>query len=284
MDKELSPIKQAKHLIFINEMIKDKPKILFKYRNSTTDYNLRTLFERELFLSSARNFNDPFDCSIPFVVNSESIEPDKIFDFLFQTQSKLNPGKTTQEIHELCFQIQKNNHFSDPNFHKDLSEWHKEEVYQCFGILSLTSNEKNFLMWSHYAESHTGYCIGFRTEDLVHIEDGYLDKVLYQSEIPEIDIAIYKSKDINLFLEKILCVKSTSWSYEDEFRFIVNYCSNKTVKYKAEIVDQVIFGCKMNFEMKKNIIEFLSKEFPKCKIYEMKLSKTQFKLEKIQIL
>ncbi|MBN8680869.1 MAG: DUF2971 domain-containing protein [Chitinophagales bacterium] len=279
----LSPIKEAIYEMWLNEMLQNKPNVLFKYRDSTTNYNLNTLFAKELFFSSARNFNDPFDCSIPFIVNKESIKPEKVFEFLFNQLTKLHPNKNTQEIHDLCFQIQKNNHFEDPNFYKYLSDYHKEEIYQNFGIISLSADEKNFLMWSHYANSHTGYCIGFKSAELVRIANGYLDKVIYQSEIPVIDLAIYKEADLNLFLQKILCVKSKTWSYESEYRFIANCYSNKAIKFESNIIDQIIFGCKMNSKKKQEILEFVNMEYPNCKVFEMKLSETKFELDKIQI-
>ena len=41
------------------------PNIIYKYRNWTDKHNKNVFLKNQLFLSSPKTFNDPFDCRIP---------------------------------------------------------------------------------------------------------------------------------------------------------------------------------------------------------------------------
>ena len=41
-----------------------KPEIVYKYRDWKTDLHKRLLLNNEIYLSSPKDFNDPFDCRI----------------------------------------------------------------------------------------------------------------------------------------------------------------------------------------------------------------------------
>ncbi|MBV9575704.1 MAG: DUF2971 domain-containing protein [Gammaproteobacteria bacterium] len=43
---------------------------------------------------------------------------------------------------------------------------YNEYVHNQLGILSLSSCNDSILMWSHYADFHKGFCIGFKTNSL----------------------------------------------------------------------------------------------------------------------
>src|SRR5258706_15682633 len=52
------------------------PDVVYKYRDWKNDFHKRVLLNHELFLSSPKNFNDPFDCKIPLAF--EKLFGDKI--------------------------------------------------------------------------------------------------------------------------------------------------------------------------------------------------------------
>src|SRR5437762_935552 len=41
------------------------PDIVYKYRNWSEDNHKNVLYKNQLFLTSPKDFNDPFDCRIP---------------------------------------------------------------------------------------------------------------------------------------------------------------------------------------------------------------------------
>jgi hypothetical protein len=85
------------------------------------------------------------------------------------------------------------------------------------GLLCFSKNWDNLLLWSHYAASHTGLCLGFDIHDHSSGDSVYMD-VHYQPNL----LKINSVKDINLDLAKSwLTTKHESWSYEQEVRIFV---------------------------------------------------------------
>jgi hypothetical protein len=89
------------------------------------------------------------------------------------------------------------------------------DLRKLFGILSLTPHIDNYLMWSHYGDSHTGFCVEFDTCMLVESIAGHFQQVDYTDEIPV--ICIDDTPEGNL-LEKLIYIESKMWGYKDENR------------------------------------------------------------------
>lgn len=80
------------------------------------------------------------------------------------------------------------------------------------GILCFSRNWDNLLLWSHYAASHTGLCLGF------DIPDEYCLDVHYQPNLLQIN----SPEDVNEDLvTRMLRTKHESWSYEQEVRLFI---------------------------------------------------------------
>jgi hypothetical protein len=85
------------------------------------------------------------------------------------------------------------------------------------GLLCFSRNWDNLLLWSHYAASHTGLCLGFDIRDDSSAASVYMD-VHYQPNL----LKIRDVNDVNLDLaSRWLRTKHESWSYEQEVRIIV---------------------------------------------------------------
>lgn len=78
------------------------------------------------------------------------------------------------------------------------------------GYLTMSATNKNILMWSHYAQNHKGYIIGFDSEHSF-FEYG-VTKVQYSDERPYLDPTQSK-QDASIFY-----TKSKDWKYEEEYR------------------------------------------------------------------
>jgi hypothetical protein len=117
----------------------------------------------------------------------------------------------------------------------------KNNFSRKFGVLSLTRQPLNSLMWSHYGDSHRGVVIGFdvslcgfgETKDNV-IPFQYGD-IIYtgtkphkDNKIPEpnvvAEIRYHNSFEIDKFdlLKKAFLYKSLEWAYEEEVRVVKN--------------------------------------------------------------
>src|ERR1700739_1359306 len=137
------------------------PDILYKYRDWTNEYHRELLLNRELYFSSANQFNDPFDAALPFKYNESQLTDDNIFLKHIQLLKFQQPGKTDGEYHSIAYEQQRKGLLKDYVYRESLTDITIENINKKFGIVSLTGESNNFLMWSHYSNSHSGLCIGF---------------------------------------------------------------------------------------------------------------------------
>lgn len=132
----------------------------------------------------------------------------------------------------------------------------KAEISKKRGIVCFSKRWINPLLWSHYADKHEGFALGF------DIPDNVLYKVKYKrkqplwtwNEVPQ---------DNNLvepFLHKLASTKFSSWVYEEEFRYgcTLSDCIQEGKLYfenfdDSLILREVIAGCKSTLSR-----EFLS--------------------------
>ena len=130
------------------------------------------------------------------------------------------------------------------------------------GIYSLSKGENdhplNNLMWSHYANNHKEFCIGYDTELLMKKHQApnnvYLASIIYSKSMPTLSwLDIKKVQDI--FLQKILATKSVDWGYENEVRLIFDDFGLKP--YPKQALKSIYFGVGMDDKMQEYIIDSL---------------------------
>lgn len=162
------------------------------------------------------------------------------------------------------------------------------------GVLSLTEKNDNLLMWSHYACSHKGFCIGFDTNSSFFnrkrsdVDEFYhLRKVSYSKTRPT--KLVSQLDGVELFL-----IKSEAWKYEQEWRMCaVLEDSEETIsttpfpihlfKFPNSAVKEIILGACIENHVKENILSVVRKKYPKIAIKQAKISTEEFDLEFIEL-
>lgn len=107
-----------------------------------------------------------------------------------------------------------------------------------FGVISLTTSNKNLLMWSHYASEHRGMVVEldiddenpfdlFEIDEKIDFNDDHFsnfgkveyskDRTLIQTQVNN----LYDPDDSMKILKEIFYRKSKDWKYEHEWRFMV---------------------------------------------------------------
>jgi hypothetical protein len=145
-----------------------------------------------------------------------------------------------------------------------------------FGIISLTKHRDSILMWSHYASSHTGFCIGFKSEKIFFSKNrfGAGGVVNYTSKFPE----ILPSEEYFRRTMKILYTKLDIWKYEDEYRLTKYQAANKTVKFTPDEVAEIIIGCSMSKSNIDSLLNICKANLPNIPIFKTVQEKYSFKL------
>jgi hypothetical protein len=224
-------------------------------------------------------FNDPYEGSIPFVYHPDQLTEENLYIKMRYLAKKENPNWSNTQIDEYCFKAKQKNLLNDPKHIEQMRLDNIREIDAKFGILSLTPKHLNYLMWSHYGNSHTGFCIGFDSTQLFETIGGTFGPVMYQKDIPKMDLF----GDTLEFYIKQLSTKSKAWEYEEEFRIVKLDGSKETIKYDKNIIRKIVLGYKMIQKDKYEIIEFIIKNEIECEVSELSLDLDEFKLTEMRI-
>lgn len=126
-----------------------------------------------------------------------------------------------------------------------------EIVSREFGVLCLSKRWDHHLMWGHYSEGHTGFCIGYQIP--FEIPGVYRVEVRYSQEryaIRNSDVLLgrFSRRDV----EGVIRTKSPEWAYEQEVRYVLNttipgLSSNRDktqfyIRHAPNMVKEIIAG------------------------------------------
>lgn len=135
----------------------------------------------------------------------------------------------------------------------------------------ISKSNDNFLMWSHYADSHKGMVIGFNSEKHP-FADNHPIPMDYSYNRFTLDADRIIACDIQSDIREILLRKNKVWKYEKECRFffdarnnpeqIIWYDSydNPIIKLDDESVKSVYFGIRVPKERINMIKDILSSQ------------------------
>ena len=215
------------------------------------------------------------------------IEPDEFYHF-----TMCNPANSAQKIrkHLIKSLIKSGQKRKDaekivstsmktPNFIEESMNTSLEEAFTKLRVCCYTTSNKNLLFWSHYADSHKGFCIEFRT-DLAPIS--FAQKVEYTKTYPQVVYPID-----NIGGRRMALVKSPDWSYEDEFRslFIANSCTKMGIPHDGKSyiipsssIKNVYLGCQMSQESQDSLLSIIAKSDFTPKLWKASMAKDAFKL------
>lgn len=256
------------------------PLSLYKFRvlNKTSHKDILT--SNLLSFPSPDNFNDPFDSAIPIHYDQGSKQEIISYweEYLKISRPDLNRKQRKGEAINFYREIQKGGG-------RRAVEIQERIIPSMVGVFSLSGNYKSILLWSHYSDSHKGFCVGFNVMRLkrfcqkrfIDLEETIsLEEVNYSEKYPFID-AYRMSSDERLKYQ--LLTKSPEWQYEKEYRLIWFKGAKKKLRIDDGIIKRVILGCKMTQADKDEIISILKDRKNKVYLYQAKKREDAFKLD-----
>jgi len=276
-------------------MDEDTPKILYKYANWNNKHHKRIITHNEVYFASAKLFNDPFDSDIPLRYDLRSEDENLVI--LRQLLKKQHPRWNDDAINrEAAFFLERR------YWEKEENKEHAEKLriqYMFYQkrILSLSSIKDNILMWSHYADSHRGFCVGIDTERAEGFFEKYcsdtecpvtLNKIKYKRKIP-ILIPGPDFNDPSVVIDA-LTTKAENWAYECEWRYIMTLPETLMSKEHCNIylrdgiISEIILGCRMLELDKDEITKIIKAKERRPKLFAAKRSKDSFSLDVEEIL
>lgn len=115
------------------------------------------------------------------------------------------------------------NNFNDPVdpsiklFNRNSGEY--DYLLDSIKVACLTTDNKNTVMWGHYADKHRGICIEYDISTLLdkNENDFLIRKINYdRTAMINENIELY---DLNLLMD-LFSIKSKEWEYENEYRIL----------------------------------------------------------------
>ncbi|MBU2934498.1 MULTISPECIES: DUF2971 domain-containing protein [Pacificibacter] len=273
--------------------------ILYKYR-ADGKFTESIITTKKAYLATAHQLNDPFECTLQevapawFEKNIQEGMSASILGFMMEAQRAASNGEdffgyTSDKISFVTEKIA-----SSENLDTKYNAWRafmldhtghepsdiRKTLYQMdtqlteTGILSLSINPVQDLMWAHYGDNHYGVCFGFKRAAGSKLADpNHCLPVRYSDKLPEmaddgLQTALTLAVDENgqpytsslkmAFTDKtfqrVISTKPTSWAYEEEVRYVEPYSG--LCDLPGPLIE-VIFGLRCSAERQEHYIELL---------------------------
>ncbi|WP_146143863.1 DUF2971 domain-containing protein [Photobacterium phosphoreum] len=275
---------------------------LFKYLHPDRIDVLKNLSIR---FSPPIAFNDPFEFkpAISGIVSNEYLMKhlEDNWDSVIESQfSKLPENiKTVLTKQQLKALIQSNLK-NDPTLlnklmgkaTQQISQSLSDKSNELIGVLSLTEKSDNLLMWSHYADSHRGYCISFESKHpFFNRKRSEKDEFYYLRKVDYIEYRPAKML-VDMSGTDLFLLKSNIWEYEQEWRICSILTDADTIissniphihlfKFPPDAVKEIIIGVNASDFLIETIISLVKQnlELNHIKIKCASVSETSYTLK-----
>lgn len=217
----------------------------------------------------------------------------------------------TQKIHLSPNGVMNDIYEGLPDFGESVPYEQIQQLNDLAYMVCLSEEKSSTLMWSHYAENHTGICVEY---DLTKLKEepynilSHLFPVIYQSKrkiYRNFHSLIVSHKDLKKAIEgeyeydgiemlddilPLFLTKGTDWEYEKEWRIIFTkkqmYDYNDSCLYGGNLLFKCITGIYLGYrihpEVKKNIKEICERISSNSKVvslYQAHLSSNTYSIE-----
>lgn len=230
------------------------------------------LINSRLWLSSPVDFNDPFDMSAKTVVKGTPHELHERYKSLLK-QHGARHEEIERRVRALAsMPIGELNRLFAKTYSKSIEK---------FGVYSFTDDPRSILMWSHYAQDHTGICIQFeRARDYLTLSRAI--SVDYSSDYPEVNWA----NNFPESLRKAILRKHEGWSYEKESRIVRPEEARQYLEFDPQAIVGIIIGCRTTPDGRKAIETLLEErhcaKMPPVKLFLAKEHGSKYQLSVVR--
>ena len=246
------------------------------------------LVNGHLKLSRAADFNDIFDCSGVCVGRFSN---EAMRKHLSKISNPLVSNLTDTQLERLTKE------FSD-EFRRSFLQQASFPLQEIVCFSAPPSEDSDILMWSHYANKWQGVRLGFdmffeNHEELAYgnTTPYYLDRVQYNDERGSFDLSQVKDiDDLSKYWEwyrSIVINKAKAWKYENEWRLMAIEGKSEEIgtlrfwRFDRRILKSVDIGPRVSASDKKEILDVISKLYPRVEVKEVmpdsRLFKTNYK-------
>jgi hypothetical protein len=288
-------------------LLKVKDMSLYKY---LVPERIDVLCNAKIRFSQHMALNDPFEMKPYF----EGLTSESVLTEFFNASWQAYGADALKVMDTLIPDILKDEHYKasmeqskheNPaielllNTHKERMPELRNVIFTSFndeiGVLCLTEERDNLIMWAHYANNYKGFVIEFdekheffQQKDTSMLEHGCIRQVRYSEDRPN------HASFTDLTRDELFFLKSKGWTYEREWRMLKPLPIEDSDKvrqdadgqpvylfsFPPECVTSIIFGSRMPDVVRKNFLELLTTDhrYSDLKAFQATLDEKKFRL------
>jgi hypothetical protein len=253
--------------------------VLYKYRSTDSEYNWQLLENQEIYFADPTSFNDPFDSNLKLRFDLLSEEELRArFKAVVERQwpgdgEFLRKGRIDRYIARI----------QNPTIHDEAMKLWMDRLTTKIRVFCVCPDRANILLWSHYANNHRGFAVGFDSKGMYEFwKENHiflLGHVAYRDTypilLPPAEDDIITKQDI---ITSIMNIKSRVWAYEKEVRLTL-FDRPEKIPFKAELIKEVVLGCKIDSNSEHRMMRVMEEKYPHAAVYRARLSRDAFALE-----
>lgn len=268
----------------------DSMKYLYSYEKFTSDRHkarLRQLLHQcIMYFPSPATFNDPFDCKTLFDLSNITDEDWR--KFLSNALKEQQPALSHDEHEKTLNATMRTGEFRLKEWQQRThSDWlrHLREFNDALGVKCFSKYADNILLWSHYADAHSGVVLQFDYAVLKNWQ--YCQEVNYTDTFPTFHDFINGTPEQPSNL--LVFQKARDWAYEEEYRLVLHPDMNplknaqnqdgRLAHIPPEALIGVIAGCEMHDSDRTLVKDIIRSSPMKLLYYEAVKSKTRYAVE-----
>lgn len=256
------------------------PNYLYRYFSfDSKNYFEDILCKDLLHFSSPKELNDPFDCSLNIIFSGRNKRFMK--KYLIKKILPIRINNISKDlIRKASAFIDENYQGFDPNIKSNelLLQQNNRNYVLSSGVNCLSELNNNLLMWSHYSNKHTGFCVEFNCDKLVKAIDDYnkshqvityLNKIVYKRNYPR--ISAYKHEMVDS-----LFTKSSIWMYEKEWRIVYSEGAGQKINLPPNVITAIYMGLEIQPTQEEIIKRIVLEKQYKIDLYRAKKVPNKF--------
>lgn len=252
------------------------PEILFKYLDRQ---GLDLLTNRRVLATPPNKLNDPFEFT-PVVDDNPTDDeiwgkishPDYLQEWWKQERKRIPYENFQQLVLDIREPLTAEQRRLAPETTASYRQKFIESTGTASGIVCFSRRNDGILLWSHYADGHKGFVVGFGFPQIVNSfgrDDAVLVEVLYKEARPK--ISLYANEEEHGMDRAIVGTKSPEWTYEEEYRLIIpreNFHDDEneekddrlywSIKGNEQVVQSVIIGSRCDPKWKEQLAAVLT--------------------------
>jgi hypothetical protein len=260
------------------------PLKVYKYRNWIEEHHKNVLLKNQLFFTSPKDFNDPFDYKIPHDYSLLDSE-EKIQEYLVKKRLDSEGYYSANDLDTLLKQFEERLRNQRDKVQEDYNALYFDGVNKHYGVLSLSERWDSILMWSHYADFHKGYCIGFWEEKLRRNFIVTGGRISYPPDNSFPRLSPIGDHLTNMLQESH--VKSNDWKYEEEYRLAkvfypeIPSIQDRIQHFPDDFISEITIGLGASEKTRKELFEI--GEIKKVPVYQATKKPFKFQIDRVQL-